>query len=256
MHYRYEENMMRLTRTILSVIDKRRGAAMACLSMLLLVAPFDAHAGQSKPNEPVPMNKSYLLGIGAKPIRAKTLCKRDQITVLTGELKNKKMVSLCASPDISKEKGYLQYRYGRSRTSIELEYPKRKLPPKLCFKENWESGDLGGSHALSFWIGEYRYTVFLTVTRHYPALGGVVVDRDGKLISFGRFINKTVAIYDNVASPIDGMSFDYVGIKNSYTDLSFATVASMEAAGLRGIKAIHIGSNRAGGAQSHKAGCW
>ncbi|MEJ2677309.1 MAG: hypothetical protein P8011_19415 [Acidihalobacter sp.] len=175
MHYRYEENMMRLTRTILSVIDKRRGAAMACLSMLLLVAPFDAHAGQSKPNEPVPMNKSYLLGIGAKPIRAKTLCKRDQITVLTGELKNKKMVSLCASPDISKEKGYLQYRYGRSRTSIELEYPKRKLPPKLCFKENWESGDLGGSHALSFWIGEYRYTVFLTVTRHYPALGGLLI---------------------------------------------------------------------------------
>jgi len=54
---------------------------------------------------------------------AKTHCKPKEQVVFSCVFKNNKTVSLCASEDLSQDKGVLQYRYGLLGKKLELEYP-------------------------------------------------------------------------------------------------------------------------------------
>jgi hypothetical protein len=51
------------------------------------------------------------------------LCDKTEKVVFSCQLENKKTVSLCSSPNLSKSTGYMVYRYGSNMKSIELAYP-------------------------------------------------------------------------------------------------------------------------------------
>ena len=82
-----------------------------------------------------------------------------EIISYTCELVNHKMVSVCASRNLTAETGYIVYRYGLPG-NIELAYPKElRNPVGLFFYSNiW--AQLGGQTSLSFFNKPYRYTVF------------------------------------------------------------------------------------------------
>jgi heat shock protein HslJ len=69
-------------------------------------------------------------GLPAKPARrimqANSLCEQGEQIVFSCPLKRPaKIVSLCASPDLERNRGYLQYRFGVPRR-IELEFPETR----------------------------------------------------------------------------------------------------------------------------------
>lgn len=108
--------------------------------------------------------------------RSTTLCEPKEVIVFSCTLAKKKIVSLCASKDAGNNTGYMQYRFGRDASSIELEYPQRKAPAKEFFK--YDNSDLGTA-AISFRIGEYRYSLYNTHYRRYAG-AGVILNRDRK----------------------------------------------------------------------------
>jgi hypothetical protein len=67
---------------------------------------------------------------GASP-SAYTLCHTDE-TVVFSCATGTHFLSICASPNLSKEAGYLQYRYG-SKDKLELVYPTTPQPPTGLF---------------------------------------------------------------------------------------------------------------------------
>ena len=92
------------------------------------------------------------------------LCRADERLVFGCSFKNKKIASVCASPELSLNSGYLQYRYGTTK-KIELEYPSKQEPPqgKFFFSHVMYSG--GGASRIRFKIDNHEYFVFDGMTR-------------------------------------------------------------------------------------------
>jgi heat shock protein HslJ len=76
-------------------------------------------------------------GLPAKPARlrlqANSLCDKSEQIIFSCRLQRPaKIVSLCASTDLEKEQGYLQYRFGLPR-QIELEFPESRQATQQQF---------------------------------------------------------------------------------------------------------------------------
>jgi hypothetical protein len=93
------------------------------------------------------------------------------------------IVSLCASPDLSRESGALQYRYGKSHRKIELKYPDHPAHPSKSFKQYSGSGTKVSYVALGFQVGDYAYSVFQTRSVFGYNGAGIIVNKSGKRIS-------------------------------------------------------------------------
>jgi hypothetical protein len=70
-----------------------------------------------------------------------------------------KIVSLCASSDLDKEHGYLQYRYGRPG-KVELEFPDSRRGTQLKFVYNHYMRYQVDLTEINFEIDGYQYQVF------------------------------------------------------------------------------------------------
>lgn len=82
-----------------------------------------------------------------------SLCRESEVTVWSCKVK-KKTYSVCASRDLTGEKGYMQYRAGSSeRTSFR--YPGQLLHPKGHFEYSLGAHGAG----LTFKNGEYTYHI-------------------------------------------------------------------------------------------------
>src|SRR5689334_11813206 len=73
-------------------------------------------------------------------LRSRSLCSTGEQIIFscsvkhgTGRAGETKIASLCASPRLTKEAGYLQYRFGLPN-KIELEYPARRTATQEAFK--------------------------------------------------------------------------------------------------------------------------
>lgn len=89
------------------------------------------------------------------------LCVGEELPIFSCVLqRTKKIVSLCASEDLDNNNGYLQFRYGKSETSIDLRFPKARTHPRKHFKYFFEEVPRGETSAISFHIGSYRYSLF------------------------------------------------------------------------------------------------
>lgn len=89
---------------------------------------------------------------------ARFLCKADEQVVFGCHSKGK-MISLCASSDVSASKGYLQYRFGKPG-NIELAYPAQQEPPKGNFWHSFEPYSGGYSERVRFENSKVQYVVF------------------------------------------------------------------------------------------------
>jgi hypothetical protein len=90
-----------------------------------------------------------------------THCKVNEMVVYSCAT-GSRILSICASPDISKNQGYLQYRYGL-KGKLELVYPETFQHPAGLFKPGNLMFSGGGGTYLQFNTGGYTYTVFSAV---------------------------------------------------------------------------------------------
>lgn len=112
------------------------------------------------------------------------LCEPEE-QVVFGCNSQGKMISLCASPDVGSNSGYMQYRFG-TLDKVELTYPKERVPPKGYFWHSFASYSGGYAERVRFDNTSVQYVVFedmlstgpasLTKEMHY----GVSVQVPGK----------------------------------------------------------------------------
>jgi len=72
--------------------------------------------------------------VNVAQLQAGTLCEKDEQVVFSCPIRRPaKIVSLCSSKELTKDRGYLQYRFGLPG-KIELEFPKQREQTQAAFK--------------------------------------------------------------------------------------------------------------------------
>lgn len=95
----------------------------------------------------------------AKP-QPRTLCAKDERVIFSCAVKRPaKIVSVCASKDLTSDQGYLQYRFGLPG-KIELEYPKDRNGSQEKFQYTHYFRAQFDLTAINFNIDGYEYSVF------------------------------------------------------------------------------------------------
>ena len=111
----------------------------------------------------------------AAPSEEETLCAPHEDIYFSCH-EGRKIISVCASGNISPVNGYVQYRIGRPN-AIEMEYPDMPNSPKEHFYlSNISGGNLNFTH-LKFTSSKYNYVVFA------GDVSGVYVKKDGKTLA-------------------------------------------------------------------------
>jgi hypothetical protein len=100
----------------------------------------------------------HLLSI-AGVCEAETLCTTSERVIFNCSLQNgKKLVSVCSSKQLTKDDGYLQYRFG-TLLKTELTYPSTTKGTQAQFFWRYMRGSEGSGGDLSFKNNAYLYTV-------------------------------------------------------------------------------------------------
>lgn len=89
-----------------------------------------------------------------------SLCSSGEQVIFSCSLrKPRKLVSLCGSRDLTKTKGYLQYRFGVPG-KIELEFPKDKESTQKQFRYEHYFRSQVDNTSISFSSGGFNYRIF------------------------------------------------------------------------------------------------
>ena len=106
---------------------------------------------------------AFLLAFSSPAVAASayTHCNSNEIVVYSCST-GSHTLSICASPDISKNQGYLQYLYG-TRGKLESVYPETPQPTVGLFNPGNLMFSGGGGTYLQFKKEGYTYTVFSAV---------------------------------------------------------------------------------------------
>lgn len=102
---------------------------------------------------------------------APTHCKPDEKVIFSCPLKTGKTVSLCASPDLARGTGALQYRFGKTGQPLKLAYPKPAKHPGNYFSLDSSHGGQWSLHELGFSVGEFRYEILVQTNSAIPEDG-------------------------------------------------------------------------------------
>jgi hypothetical protein len=90
---------------------------------------------------------------------AESLCTSGETVIFSCSTAKGKVISLCASADLSKTTGWLQYRFGTPK-KIELEYPETKERSAQSFKYvHYFRAQVDQTH-INFKNGKTSYSVF------------------------------------------------------------------------------------------------
>jgi hypothetical protein len=115
--------------------------------------------------------------------QSKSLCAKDEQVIFSCLVKRPaKIVSLCGSKDLAKERGYLQYRFGLPG-KVELEYPKDRLGTQAKFQYTHYMRYQVDLTEINFNIDGYEYQIFDTYNGEEKAkisTQGVSVTAPGK----------------------------------------------------------------------------
>jgi hypothetical protein len=94
------------------------------------------------------------------PLQPRTLCAKDERVIFSCPVKRPaKIVSVCASKDLTSERGYLQYRFGLPG-KIELEFPKDRTGTQEKFHYTHYFRAQFDLTEINFTIDSYEYQVF------------------------------------------------------------------------------------------------
>ena len=89
-----------------------------------------------------------------------SLCAKDERVIFSCPVRRPaKIVSLCASKDLTSDRGYLQYRFGLPG-KIELEYPKDRQGTQSKFQYTHYFRAQFDMTSINFTIDGYAYSVF------------------------------------------------------------------------------------------------
>lgn len=134
------------------------------------------------------MSKFYRLAVGFAGLvlsiptfAADSHCSTQESTVFTCS-SGKKIVSLCASKDLGKSAGYLQYRFG-PKSAPEVQIPATKIHPDVSIKSGTLMFSGGGGAYLRIPNGGYEYVVYTAIGKGWGVKEGVAVQKDGKLVT-------------------------------------------------------------------------
>jgi hypothetical protein len=130
-------------------------------------------------------------------LRASSLCAKTEHIIFSCRVQRSgsraarsfgKIVSLCASPDLDKEHGYLQYRFGLPG-KVELEYPTSREGTQQLFQYSHYMRYQVDLTEINFAVDGYQYQIFDTYTgEEKPAISeeGVTVKSsdDAKEVSY------------------------------------------------------------------------
>ncbi len=106
---------------------------------------------------------------GAK-LRANSLCSQTEHIIFSCRVRrlrsrvgtsSGKIASLCASPDLDKDRGYLQYRFGLPGR-VELEYPRSREGTQQLFQYVHYMRYQVDLTEINFAVGGYQYQIFDT----------------------------------------------------------------------------------------------
>ncbi|EDT43673.1 hypothetical protein BamMEX5DRAFT_0560 [Burkholderia ambifaria MEX-5] len=104
-----------------------------------------------------------------------TLCQPHEEIYFSCSL-GEKMVSLCASGNVSPDNGYVQYRYGKP-DHIDLQFPNKPHPPRGYFGISDISIGSANFVHVKFRSGRYDYVIY------QGSPSGVYVKKNGDLVS-------------------------------------------------------------------------
>jgi len=99
-------------------------------------------------------------GPNALQLQRGSLCESGEKIVFSCTVgKTAKIVSLCSSTELTKDRGYLQYRFGLPG-KIELEFPKQREQTQSAFKYSHYFRAQFDQTKISFTTNEYEYAIF------------------------------------------------------------------------------------------------
>src|SRR6266567_403492 len=107
------------------------------------------------------MMLAFLLPSSFATAGAYTHCRADEKVVYSCST-GSRVLSICASPNLSTDAGYMQYRYGR-KDHPEFIYPDTRQHPAGFFVAGSLMFSGGGGTYLQFKKGSYTYTVFSAI---------------------------------------------------------------------------------------------
>jgi hypothetical protein len=122
----------------------------------------------------------YLMAFHANA--ADSHCSDQEQIVFSCSL-GKKIVSVCASAELTPSSGYLQYRFG-AKSALELILPaSRDSNQKKTILANTLMFAGGGGGYLRFMNGRYQYVVYTAIGRGWGTKEGVLVKKGAKQIA-------------------------------------------------------------------------
>jgi hypothetical protein len=107
-----------------------------------------------------------------------SLCAQQEEIVFSCKI-DKKLVSVCASKEISPTGGFIQYRFGK-KDAAELLFPKGDLSQRHVKAKSLPLVG-GGIAYLRFSNGQFDYVVYQAMSRDLGTRDGVAVLKAGKL---------------------------------------------------------------------------
>ena len=141
-----------MTKTLLTM-----RAVWGLVSILVLIVPF--WTSPASENFAAPMNVTPAQSNSGE-LRPNTLCDKGERVIFSCPVKRPaKIVSLCASKDLSSDHGYLQYRFGLPG-KVELEFPKDRTATQQKFQYSHYFRAQVDQTAINFTIEGYEYSVF------------------------------------------------------------------------------------------------
>lgn len=114
---------------------------------------------------------------------AESHCQEQEQIIFSCSL-GKKIVSVCASTDLSSNSGYLQYRFGQ-KDALELAFPAltKSIRPHPHIQARTLMFSGGGGAYLRFVAGDYNYIVYTAIGKGWGAKDGVAVEKKYQLIA-------------------------------------------------------------------------
>ena len=95
----------------------------------------------------------------SQPFKPATLCEKNEKVIFScGMKKSAKILSLCSSKELDKQKGYVQYRFGLPG-KIELEYPADRKSTQSAFSYSRYTRPLVTYLALRFGTNGFKYSI-------------------------------------------------------------------------------------------------
>jgi hypothetical protein len=121
------------------------------------------------------------LGLASSASAAESLCSNQETTEFSCST-GKKIISVCASKELTTAKGYMQYRFG-PKGAAEIQVPAVQNHPNPLVQSGTLTFTGGGGAYLRFLKGDFRYVVYTATGTGWGKKSGVAVEEGDKLIA-------------------------------------------------------------------------